>query len=86
MTLGPIGDSATGEPEPGNRDRWFSWGRQAIVAWPKAEQNDAWAFNSKITVAGHNRFVNVTNHYFRYTPRPHKGPPSPGQDLRPGAG
>ena len=26
------------------------------------------AFNSNITVVGHNRFAHVTNHYFRYTP------------------
>jgi hypothetical protein len=26
------------------------------------------AFNSNITVIGHNKFANVTNHYFRYTP------------------
>jgi len=28
------------------------------------------AFNSKVTVVGHNRFANVTNHLFRYTPPP----------------
>lgn len=28
------------------------------------------AFNSNITVVGHNRFAHVTNHYFRYTPPP----------------
>ena len=28
------------------------------------------AFNSNVTVVGHNRFANVTNRYFRYTPPP----------------
>jgi hypothetical protein len=26
------------------------------------------ALNSNVTAAGHNRFANVTNPYFRYTP------------------
>jgi hypothetical protein len=28
------------------------------------------AFNSEVTVVGHNRFVNVTNRLFLYTPPP----------------
>ena len=46
------------------------------------------AFNSNITVVGHNRFAHVTNHYFRYTPppRPHKGLPSPSRNRAQGPG
>jgi hypothetical protein len=40
-----------------------------VVAGNKISNNvNGVAFNSNITVHGHNRFVNVTNPYFRYTP------------------
>ena len=39
-----------------------------VVAGNKISHNvNGVAFNSNITVVGHNRFANVTNHYFRYT-------------------
>lgn len=42
-----------------------------VVAGNKISNNvNGVAFNSNITVVGHNRFVHVTNHYFRYTPPP----------------
>ncbi|MGH3420006.1 MAG: hypothetical protein ACRDOD_10515, partial [Streptosporangiaceae bacterium] len=40
-----------------------------VVAGNKISNNaNGVAFNSNITVVGHNRFAHVTNHYFRYTP------------------
>jgi hypothetical protein len=40
-----------------------------VVAGNKISNNvNGVAFNSLITVVGHNRFANVTNPYFRYTP------------------
>jgi len=40
-----------------------------VVAGNKISHNvNGVAFNSNITVVGHNRFAHVTHHYFRYTP------------------
>ncbi len=40
-----------------------------VVAGNKISHNvNGVAFNSNITHVGHNRFANVTNHYFLYTP------------------
>ena len=40
-----------------------------VVAGNKISDNvDGIAFNSNVTVVGHNKFVNVTNPHFRYTP------------------
>jgi hypothetical protein len=40
-----------------------------VVAGNKIFDNvNGIAFNSKVTVAGHNKFVNVTNRHFLYTP------------------
>jgi hypothetical protein len=40
-----------------------------VVAGNKISNNvNGVAFNSNITVVGHNRFAHVTNHYLRYTP------------------
>jgi hypothetical protein len=40
-----------------------------VVAGNKISHNvNGVAFNSNITVVGHNRFANVTHHYLRYTP------------------
>ena len=42
-----------------------------VVAGNKISNNvNGVAFNSNITVVGHNKFAHVTNHYFRYTPPP----------------
>ena len=42
-----------------------------VVAGNKISHNvNGIAFNSNITVVGHNKFANVTNHYFLYTPPP----------------
>ncbi len=42
-----------------------------VVAGNKIFHNvNGIAFNSNITVVGHNKFANVTNHYFLYTPPP----------------
>ena len=48
-----------------------------VVAGNKISDNvDGIAFNSNVTVVGHNKFVNVTNPHFRYTPRPKRPSPS----------
>ena len=40
-----------------------------VVAGNKISDNvDGIAYNSNVTVVGHNKFVNVTNHHFLYTP------------------
>ena len=54
----------------GQPSRTFDdWSRSIVVAGTKISDNvNGVAFNSNITVVGHNRFVNVTNPYFRYTP------------------
>ena len=40
-----------------------------VVAGNKISHNvNGVAFNSNITVVGHNRFAHVTHPYFRYTP------------------
>ena len=42
-----------------------------VVAGNKISNNvNGVAFNSNITVVGHNKFAHVTNHYFRYTTPP----------------
>jgi Right handed beta helix region len=42
-----------------------------VVAGNKISHNvNGVSFNSNITVIGHNKFANVTNHYFLYTPPP----------------
>jgi hypothetical protein len=42
-----------------------------VVAGNKISNNvNGIAFNRKLTVVGHNRFVNVTHHHFLYVPPP----------------